>query len=138
MKPSQQAKLQFDDPVNRPNISMARTTLRLRRQMCSPINHKQLAYCLRLLGLWPVPGWSRGFYGSRQSFRRGVNSPNMKHISREKLYDLYDLARKQWLVLYKKFKVQTGQNHEIGVWLNAFWIRVKTLFRRLGIEPIFG
>jgi hypothetical protein len=131
-------KLPFDKPVNRPTISMAKTTLRLRRQMYRPVERRQLAYCLKLLDLWPIPGWSPGFYGSRQSFRRGANSPNLKHISREKLYDLYDLARKQWLLLYKKFKVQTGQNHEIGVWLNLLWVRVKVLFRRIGIEPIFG
>jgi len=138
VKSRQQVKLPFGDPADRPTNSVAKTAIRLRRQMRHPVKRRQLAYCLKLLDLWPIPGWSRGFSGSRQSFRRGANSPNLKHIPREKLYDLYDLARRQWLVLYRKFKVQTGQNHEIGVWLNLLWVRVKKLFRRIGIEPIFG
>ena len=62
----------------------------------------------------------------------------MKQLSVEELYDLHDLARKQWLVLYKKFQVQTGKNHGIGVWLNAFWVHVKKLFSRMGVEPGCG
>jgi hypothetical protein len=41
-------------------------------------------------------------------------------------------------VLYKKFQVQAGNNHGIGVWLNVFWGHVKKLFRRLGVEPGCG
>ena len=50
----------------------------------------------------------------------------MKQLSLKSLYDLYDLARKQWLVLYKKFQVPAGNNHGIGVWLNAFGAMAQT------------
>jgi hypothetical protein len=80
------------------------------------------------------------FYFSipKQTFRRGRNSPAIKQLPLKDLYDLYDLARKQWLTLYKTFQVQAGNNHGIGVWLNAFWGHVKKLFRRMGVEPGCG
>jgi hypothetical protein len=103
--------------------------------MCQPIERKKLTSCLKLLGLWPIPAWSGGFNEKQRTFLRGRNSPTIKQLSLKDLYDLYDLARKQWLVLYKQFQVQTGRNHGIGVWLNAFWVHVKELFRRMGVEP---
>jgi hypothetical protein len=131
----QDAESAFGEPVNRPAVSTRRTAIQLRRQMCQPIGHKKLTSCLKLLGLWPIPAWSRGFNEQRQTFRRGRNSPTMKQLSQKDLYDLHDLARKQWLVLYEKFQVQTGRNHGVGVWLNAFWVHVRKLFRRMGVEP---
>jgi hypothetical protein len=132
------AELTFGERVNHPTISLTRTAIQLRRQMCQPIEHKKLTSCLKLLGLWPIPAWSGGFNGQQQTFRRGRNSPTIKQLSLKDLYDLRDLARNQWLVLYKKFQVQTGRNHGIGVWLNAFWVHVKELFRRMGVEPACG
>ena len=106
--------------------------------MCQPIERKKLTTCLKLLGLWPIPAWSRGFNGNQRTFRSGPNSPTMEMLSQKDLYDLHDLARKQWLVLYKRYQVQTGENHGIGVWLNALWVHVKKLFSRMGVEPGCG
>ncbi len=135
MKFKSKTELTFDDLARRPVPSPTKTAIQLRRQMCQPIERKQLSSCLKLLGLWPIPTWSPGFKENQRTFRGGRNSPTMKQLTQEDLYDLHDLARKQWLVLYKQFQVQTGRNHGIGVWLNSFWAHVKKLFRRLGIEP---
>ncbi len=135
MRLKPKAPLAFDGPANQPVIPLKRTAIQLRRQMCQPIERQKLSSCLKLLGLWPMPAWSRGFKDQQRTFRPGRNSPTMKQLSQEDLYNLHDLARKQWLALYKKFQVQTGRNHGVGVWLNAFWIHVKKLFMRLGIEP---
>ena len=126
------------DLTNQPTCTLKGTALQLRRHMCQPIERKKLSSCLKLLGLWPIPAWSGGFNGSQQTFRRGRNSPTMKQLSLKDLYDLYDLARRQWLVLYREFQVQAGKNHGIGVWLNAFWCHVKKLFGRMGVEPGCG
>ena len=131
-------ELTFGGLANQPSISMTKTAIQLRRHMCQPIERKKLTSCLKLLGLWPIPAWSSGFNGQQRTFLPGRNSPNIKQLSVKDLYDLYDLARKQWLVLYKQFQVQTGQNHGIGVWLNAFWSHVKKLFGRMGVEPGYG
>jgi hypothetical protein len=130
--------LMFDTPVRPSTTSITKTAIQLRRHMCQPIERKKLTSCLKLLGLWPIPAWSRGFDARQRSFGQGRNSPTMKQLSLEELYDLYDQARNQWLVLYKKFQVQTGENHGIGVWLNAFWVHVKKIFRRMGVEPGCG
>jgi len=135
MKFQTKAELEFDDLVNAPTFAFKRTTIQLRRQMCQPIERQKLSSCLKLLGLWPMPAWSRGFNDQQRTFRRGVHSPAMNQLSLGELYDLYDLARKQWLVLYRQFQVQTGRNHGIGVWLNTFWGHIKKLFRRMGVEP---
>ena len=135
MKIKQSEALTLSGPVNPPGISLTKTAIQLRRQMCQPIERKKLTTCLKLLGLWPIPAWSRGFDPDQQTYGRGRNSPTMKQLSQADLYDLHDLARKQWLVLYKKFQIQTGRNHGIGVWLNAFWTHVRKLFSRMGIEP---
>jgi hypothetical protein len=138
MKIKRKGALSFGGPVDQPAISLKKTAIQLRRHMCQPIERKKLSSCLKLLGLWPVPAWSRGFDQQQQTFSRGRNSPTMKQLSQADLYDLHDLARRQWLVLYKNFQIQTGRNHGIGVWLNAFWTHVKKLFRRLGVEPDCG
>ena len=135
MKTKPKAELKFVDLVNPPAIAFKQTSLQLRRQMCQPIERKKLTSCLKLLGLWPIPAWSRGFNGYQRTFRPGPNSPSMAMLSLKDLYDLHDLARIQWLVLYKRYQIQTGENHGIGVWLNALWIHVKKLFRRMGVEP---
>jgi hypothetical protein len=138
MKIKRNKELTFGDLANQPAISITRTAIQMRRHMCQPIERKKLTSCLKLLGLWPVPAWSGGFNEQQRTFQRGRNSPTMKQLSLKALYDLYDLARKQWLVLYKKFQVQAGDNHGIGVWLNAFWGHVKKLFGRMGVEPSCG
>src|SRR5208283_2477319 len=138
MKIKRNQKLTFGALANQPTISLTRTAIQLRRQMCQPIERKKLTSCLKLLGLWPIPAWSSGFNGQQRTFLRGRHSPTMKQLSLENLYDLYDLARKRWLVLYKNFQVQTGENHGIGVWLNAFWVHVKRIFGRMGVEPGCG
>ena len=135
MKIKRDKELTFGEPASQPDISMTRTAIQLRRHMCQPIERKKLTSCLKLLGLWPIPAWSRGFNGYQRTFRPGPNSPSMAMLSLKDLYDLHDLARIQWLVLYKRYQIQTGENHGIGVWLNALWIHVKKLFRRIGVEP---
>ena len=132
------AELTFKGLADLPASSLTKTTLQLRRQMCQPIERQKLTSCLKLLGLWPIPAWSRGFNEKQRTFRPGRCSPTMKQLSVEELYDLHDLARKRWLVLYKKFQIQTGKNHGIGVWLNAFWVNVRKLFGRMGVEPGCG
>ena len=138
MKIKRDRELTFGGLANQPAISITRTAIQLRRHMCQPIERKKLTSCLKLLGLWPIPAWSGGFNEQQRTFRRGRNSPAIKQLPLKDLYDLYDLARKQWLVLYKTFQVQAGNNHGIGVWLNAFWGHVKKLFRRMGVEPGCG
>ena len=135
MKFQPKPELESAGQVSPPAPGFERTALQLRRQMCQPIERQKLSSCLKLLGLWPVPAWSRGFNDQQRTFRRGTNSPAMKELSLEELYDLHDLARQHWLMLYKQFQVQTGRNHGMGVWLNTFWGHVKKLFRRLGVEP---
>src|SRR5208337_1428451 len=106
MKIKRNQKLTFGALANQPTISLTRTAIQLRRQMCQPIERKKLTSCLKLLGLWPIPAWSRGFDPQQQTFGRGRNSPTMKQLSQADLYDLHDLARSQWLALYKKFQIQ--------------------------------
>jgi hypothetical protein len=135
MKIKRKEERTFGDRANPPTPSLRMTALQLRRHMCQPIERKQLTSCLKLLGLWPIPAWSGGYKEYQRTFRRGRNSPTMKQLSLNELYDLRDLARKQWLALYKKFQVQTGRNHGIGVWLNAFWAHVKKYSGEWALNP---
>ena len=109
------------------------TTLQLRRKLCQRPELWPLEMCLKTLGV--KPDVERSCLGSKRKVY-GFRSIRMHSCDNSdgRLWHFYELAKKRYLKLCKKFRVDLVENHEQAAWLNVLWAHTERLFNRRGIE----